>query len=327
MSEVLPWNGLTQEKARRVDKHGKHDFFWAVVDQEERKAMALLLPNDLEPILPLPRIRSLDLRYRSFGARDAFVVSLKDPEQTDLFLTLCRDLVGAGEVAETPLEALDRTIRRTLRWHHLLRGGASDRLSVEEQRGLIGELNFLSQLCESIGPAAAIEAWKGPEDAAKDFELHRLCVEVKARRGAARPQVQISSIDQLSDVEGAELVLLVADVDAAVRPEGQTLTDHVRVVNDIFTNASLSAYGRWESLLVAAGFDWEHDYSDRRWTVGKRRVFLVTDGFPRLPAPAPNGVLNIKYSIALDACSDFEIEGETFARMIEAPWNTISTET
>lgn len=324
MSESGPWSGLAFDEARRVDKRGRHDFFWAVVENDN-VALALALPEGTERILPLPRIRSLDIGYRKLGARDALIVGLRDPEQTDLFANLCLDIVSAGELGGTPDEALDRAVRRTLRWHHLLRGGSSDRLSVEEQRGLIGELQFLQLLCAQIGAEAAIEAWRGPEDGAKDFELHGMCVEVKARRGAARPHVQISSEDQLADVAGAEVFLLVHDVDAAVKPEGMTLTDHVQVVEDIYRYASMSAYGTWERLLASTGFNWEHDYSDRRWTVGKRSTFRVDEGFPRISAPVATGVLNVRYSVALDACAGFLIEDEAFLAELNKTQSAVDT--
>ncbi|MDW5377641.1 PD-(D/E)XK motif protein [Halomonas sp. HP20-15] len=323
MSEVHPWDGLGFDEARRVDKRGRHDFFWAVVEND-RVALALALPDGTERVLPLPKIKSLDIRYRKLGARDALLVALCDPEQVDLFANLCMDIVSAGEQGETPLDALDRTVRRTLRWHHLLRGGSSERLSIEEQRGLVGELQVLQLLCAEIGAEAAIEAWRGPEDGVKDFELYGMCMEVKARRGAARPQVQISSSDQLADVAGADVFLLVYDVDAAIKPEGMTLSDHVQVVEDTFRSATLDAYGTWERLLNASGFDWAHDYSDRRWSVGKRAAFRVEDGFPRIPSPVPMGVHNVKYAIAIDACATFTVEDDMLLAAIEKTQSAIN---
>ncbi|MCB8889464.1 PD-(D/E)XK motif protein [Vreelandella malpeensis] len=309
MSEVQPWNGLGVNEARRVDKCGRHDFFWAVVENDN-VALALALPEDAEKVLQLPKIKSLDISYRKLGERDALLVVLRDPEQADLFASLCKDIMSAGEQGETSSDALDRSVRRTLRWHHLLRGGSSERLSVDEQRGLLGELHVLQLLCAEIGTEAAIVAWRGPEGGAKDFELHGMCIEVKSRRGAARPQVQISSADQLADVASADVFLLVYDVDAAIKPEGMTLSDHVHEVELIFKSATLTAYDTWERLLAAAGFDWAHDYSDRRWTVGKRVTFLVEEGFPRIPTPLPMGVLNVKYSVALNACAEFKVEDD-----------------
>lgn len=304
-----PWEGLaaTAVDARRVDHSGRWDFFWWVSDRAE-PALVLRLDGDTEELHPLPRMRSLDTRYRDVSTGRALVVLLRDLEQTELFATLCRDVVKAGEGGRTGADALARAIRRTLRWHHLLRGGRVDLLTTEEQRGLVGELHLLSHLCEMIGPRAAIEAWKGPEGAVKDFELDGCLIEVKARRGAARPHIQISSEDQLADVEGARFFLRVYDVDAAVKPAGMTLTDHVRAVEETFRNADMAAYNLWESAISATGFDFDDDYSERRWSVGRRQDFEVRDGFPRIPVPLAAGVSSVRYSISLDACQPYLIE-------------------
>lgn len=304
-----PWDGLTSGAvdARRVDAAGQWDFFWWISDRSE-PAMILRLATGSAEIAPLPNMRSLDIRYRDVPGARALVILLRDPEQEELFATLCRDLVNAGEAAQTESDALARSIRRTLRWHHLLRGGRSGLLSVEEQRGLVGELHFLSHLCGLIGPRAAIESWKGPEGSAKDFEIDGCLVEVKARRGAARPHVQISSEDQLADVPGTRLFLNVYDVDAAIKPAGLNLTDHVRTAEEAFRNADMTAYGLWEAAIEAIGFNFEDDYSERRWTVGRVQHFEVAGAFPRIDVPVPTGVGSVRYSIALDACQPFLVE-------------------
>lgn len=314
-SESLPWLGMTFDQARRVDRNGKQDFFWAVV-QNNAPAVVLLLAPETEAIQPLPKIRSLDVRYGTVGSSNALLIVLREQEHMDLFATLCRDVVQAGEEATDNADALNRSLRRTLRWHHLLRGGGPGRLSVEEQRGLIGELTFLEILCEKATPRAAVESWKGPEGAAKDFELHQVCVEVKARRGAARPYVQISSEDQLSDVDGSQVFLRVQEVDAAVRPDGKTLTDYVTQADTLFKNADMDSYQLWENALSATGFEWEQDYSDRRWSVGRVSTFEVRAGFPRIPLPIPVGVVNIKYAVSLDACQEFAADEHDFDRII-----------
>jgi len=128
--------------------------------------------------------------------------------------------------------------------------------------------------------------------------------------------VTISSIDQLADVVGAELFLRICNVDAAVRPAGLTLTDHVRQVEDLFTGSDLDAYAIWETSISAAGFDWDHDYSDRRWSLGPTRTFVVGEGFPRLTPPIPAGVDKVTYTISIDAMSNFEIDDLAFLQKI-----------
>lgn len=312
-----PWVGLRPGAidARRVDPAGRHDFFW-IVSAEAEPGLLLRLASDAEESKPLPKMRNLDLAYRDIGPGRALVFLLKDSDQRELFANLCQDIVAAGESASANQEALQRSIRRTIRWHHLLRGGKTGALSIEEQRGLLGELHFLRRLIDLLGARAAIEAWKGPMGSSKDFELDGCLVEVKARRGAARPYVQISSEDQLSDVDGARLFLVVSAIDAAVKPDGLTLTDHVTAVDKIFAQADLEACAIWEESLGATGFDFEDDYSDRRWTIGRSWEFEVTSGFPRIVPPLINGVSAVRYSIGLDACDKHATSSELLDQAI-----------
>lgn len=312
-----PWSGLVAGgiDARRVDPSGRHDFFW-IVSAKSEPGLLLRLGDDTAQIKPLPQMRNLDLAYRMVAGGNSLVLLLKDEEQRELFGSLCQDIVVAGEQADDNHDALNRAIRRTLRWHHLLRGGKSGLLTLEEQRGLLGELQFLVRLIDLVGPRAAIEAWKGPLGSSKDFELDGCLVEVKARRGAAKPFVQISSEDQLSDVDGCRLFLLVSAIDAVVKPNGMTLTDHVKEVEARFAVAEPEAYSIWEEALIATGFNFEDDYSDRRWNVGKNLQFEVLTGFPRVANPPPHGVSSVRYSISLDACADFSLDAQAIDELV-----------
>lgn len=312
-----PWNALSPGAvdARRVDPDGRHDFFWIVSAKAEPGLLLRIAPGVVEP-KPLPKLRNLDLKLEGVAGGRALVLLLKDADQRELFCSLCLDIVRAGDPATDNAEALSRAVRRAMRWHHLLRGGRNDLLSIEEQRGLLGELQFLRRLVDLVGPFSAGEAWKGPSGSSKDFELDGCLVEVKARRGAAKPFVQISSEDQLSDVVGCCLHLVVSAVDAAIKPDGKTLTDHVLELEKLYAAAEPEAYRLWEQALIDAGFDFDDDYSDRRWTVGRTTEFAVTQDFPRITTPLKPGVSGVRYSIALDACASFQIEPEVLDELI-----------
>ena len=319
-----PWEGLGSGgvDARRVNPASPYDFFWVVSGKDE-PGLLLRLSADTAEIKPLPKLRSLDLAYRNVAGHKSLVLLLRDEEQRELFANLCKDIVKAGELGTDNRDALNRAIRRTMHWHHLLRGGKSGLLSLEEQRGLLGELQFLLHLIDLIGPRAAIEAWKGPFGASKDFELDGCLVEVKARRGAAKPFVQISSEDQLSDIDDCRLFLVVSAIDAVVKPNGLTLTDYVTEVEKLYAVADPEAYSLWEEAIMSTGFDFEDDYADRRWNIGKSLHFEVVDGFPRIANPPPLGVSAVRYSISLDACSNFSVEPDLVSRLIverNGPW-------
>lgn len=303
-----PWDKLGPDDARRVDGGGRYDFFWVVLEAG-MPALMLKLPSFPQPAPQLPRLKNLDASFRTAGEHSVFVLGLKERSQLGIFETLCRDVVTAGEAGDDFGDALSRTIKRTQRWHYLLRGGSERGLTVEEQRGLVGELAFLRELISSLGPEAAVEAWTGPTGSAKDFELIGSCVEVKTRRAAAKPHVVISSADQLADVPDSRVFLRVVNVASSTLPEGETLHDHVKQTARL-VEQSVNAVDAWEDAISAAGYDAGNDYGGRRWKLGEVATYEVGEGFPRIATPLPSGVSDVRYSISLDSCASFRLEGE-----------------
>lgn len=302
-----PWQNLENDEATRVNPAGRSDFFWVVLDGG-MPGLMLKLPCLPAPLPRLPKLKNLDVSFRSALGGSAFVLGLKERSQLEIFETLCRDVVDAGEVSADSDETLSRALQRARRWYHLLRGGKNNGLSVEEQQGLVGELAFLRELVSAFGPESAIEAWTGPTGSPKDFEFIGSCVEVKTRRLAAKRVVAISSEDQLADVEVSRLFLLVIDVASAAVPAGQSLHEHVRMTAELFEGAG-SAFVAWEETLHSTGYDTDNDYDDRRWLLSGATNYEVKDDFPRISTPLPHGVENVRYAIALDACEPFKLEG------------------
>lgn len=307
-----PWSGLEVGKtdARRVDARGKWHFFWTVMPRAD-VALVLRLGALPDTVPELPSLKSLDVRLQMLASGPVFFLRLKDGAQIELFETLCRDVVAAGEQGTTEADALRRAIRRTFRWHSLLRGGRSAVLSEEEQKGLIGELEILRLLVAAVGAEPALAAWMGPAGAPKDFELTKDCIEVKARRSAAQPFVRISNEHQLADVPGRRLWLAVVPVDGVPHPEGSTLTDVVEEIAAMLEQCAPSILYDWELRLTEAGYDADHDYSNWRWSASIPVLYAVVDGFPKVTAPVPVGVSDLTYSLALTACAPFVTDWAT----------------
>lgn len=303
-----PWQQLEPDEAKRVSSAGRFDFFWVVLEAG-MPGLMLRLPSPPQPLPRLPKLKNLVASFRPLAGGTAFVLGLKERSQIEIFETLCRDVVVAGEAGTDRDDALSRALQRTRRWYHLLRGGKPSGLSVEEQRGLVGELAFLRDLVSAFGQETAIEAWVGPTGSAKDFELIGSCVEVKARRVASKPIVAISSEDQLADVEGSCLCLRVVNVASAVLPEGQSLHDHVGMTAKMFEENG-TAFEAWEETLYSTGYDPENSYDERRWLLGTATDYEVADGFPRISSPLAAGLENVRYSIALEACEPFKLNCE-----------------
>lgn len=317
MLSDTPWKGLGQGvvDSRRVDHAGKWNFFWAIMPRED-PALALVLGAPPIPAPKLPKLRSLEAGFASLTGGPAFYLRLKDHAQLELFETLCRDVVDCAKQAMTEADALTRAIGRTCRWHHLLRGGRSDGLTEEEQKGLIGELTVLEWLAGVIGPRATITAWTGPMGSPKDFELHGHCIEVKARRTAAQPYIQISNEFQLADVDDHRLWLSVLAVDKVAEPFGNSLDFFVDRAASWFRGGDADLELLWEIAISATGYRVEDDYSEARWVVGDPAWHDVRDGFPRVELPLKAGVGSLKYAIALAACEPFKIESAAAGKAI-----------
>lgn len=304
-----PWSGLEAGKVdtRRASASARWNWFWAVMPRTDA-ALVLRLAELPTPTPDLPKLRNLEIRFQTLSDGPILYIRLKDNAQLELFETLCRDVIAAGELSETESEALRRAIRRTFRWHYLLRGGKQEILSEEAQKGLIGEIEVLKLLISDIGARAALAAWTGPSGAPKDFELKADCIEVKARRGASQPFVKISNEHQLADVPARRLWLAVITVDKAQPPHGKTLTEEVAEVTDLLERSEPSAIMDWDLLLADAGYDALHDYSAWRWIVSSPDFHAVAEGFPRIAAPVPLGLSGVTYTLGLSACTPFRAD-------------------
>ncbi|WP_229582912.1 PD-(D/E)XK motif protein [Paracoccus sp. S-4012] len=309
MPNDTPWSGLEAGKVdtRRVAASARWNWFWAVMPRADA-ALVLQLTELPEPAPELPSLRNLEIRFQTLPGGPILYIRLKDDAQRELFETLCRDVMAAGELAETEAEVLERAIGRTFRWHYLLRGGKPEVLSEEAQKGLIGEIEVLKLLIGTIGAKPALTAWTGPSGSPKDFELKADCIEVKARRGASQPFVKIANEHQLADVPDRRLWLAVLAVDQVQPPHGRTLTEYVSEVTGLLEQREPSAITDWDLHLADAGYDVLHDYSAWRWIVSAPDFHAVPEVFPRIAATVPLGVSSVSYALALSACTPFRAE-------------------
>jgi len=321
-----PWKDLTPPSAasainaRRVDENNPWGFFWARAT-DGKCLLVLQHGAESSPPKKLPSLKGVEMAVTDGDGQhnQMLVFRLLDSRQRDIFHQLWIDIVAAGAAARTESEAVELAVARTWRWHHLLRGGTGGRLSEDEQKGLIGELLVLERhLLPRLSHADSLAAWRGPLGAPKDFEVGRIGIEAKTRRGAATPHAVITSEHQL-DGEGCDLLFLHV-VDLSHAPEGTaqafTVSDSALRVRDRMSLDN-AVTDRYESLLAAAGFRWEDDYSDFKWVEGPSRIYSVTDGFPRVTAKEiATGVSNVRYSVSLVECERFVVEVKTLDEAI-----------
>ena len=319
--EDLPLpNSVAALSARRVDADLQWDFFWAR-DVDRRCLLVLNHSSDSSPSRRLPKLKEIDVSmvHHEDDKRQTLSLKLIESGHRDLFYRLCLDIIQATATANSEREAVQLALSRTWRWHHLLRGGGG-LLSPEEQKGLIGELLVLERyLLPQLPPVDSLSAWGGPHGNPKDFEIGRTAIEAKARRGAARPFITISSEYQL-DQEGVEALFLhIAELDQTPvdADTGFTLTDAADRVGQAMRVIDEGAVDLYDSLLTSAGFDWGDDYSSWRWIEGPSRIYGVNSDFPRITQQnLKTGVVDVRYSISLNECQSFLVNENVLVEAI-----------
>ena len=323
-----PWEEIdvspeaSQINARRIADAGSAAWglYWAV-DAQRHCLLILQLGSGRRQSQHLPRLRGLSVEASPTedGSGERVIIRLTDGEQREVFHRFCIDVVEATRVAKSADEASARFLARTWRWHRLLRSGQDGRLSEEEQKGLIGELRVIERcLLDVVDARDAVESWTGPLGTPKDFELGLVGIEAKAR-SPQRAEVRISSVDQLDSAGMSRLFLSVIEVGAALDDSSTavTVTDLATQVRSRIAALDMSAAIVFDERLAATGFDWEDDYSDRRWSIGDEVLYEVAHGFPRVtPSMVPAAVDDVRYTISMAGCEGFRVAQAALAEAI-----------
>lgn len=220
----------------------------------------------------------------------------------ELFATMVADVAGVldAEAAADGVRLLRVFIGRVRAWQEFMHKGAQN-LGPEEEIGLVGELIALSMIIDAGLPAAiACDAWLGPVDGLRDFEIGTGGIEVKCALSAVGFPARIGSLDQLDDT--ARQPLFVAGIRLRQVESGQSLPDFVEVLRDVARGDEEAERVLSERLAAAGYFDVHSSRYARRFVYVALRIVEVGPTFPRLTPPrVPAGIVRASYEIDLDS--------------------------
>lgn len=320
-----PWKDIslptgTGVSARRADPNHAYDFYWAR-SLDGRCLLVLEYDSSISIRDKRPKlgeIRIIEPLIRNEPAR--FVLELTRDENREIFRQLCTDIIESTRKCSDEKSALATMIRRTWRWHGMLKGGRDERLSPEKQKGLIGELRILElALLPRFSANDALVFWRGPERAPKDFSIGNISIEAKAKRGSARPFVRISSENQLDSdaLEALFLTITYVDESAPEIQESQTITDYVSHMAGIINSNDPGSLGYFESRLDEVGYNPEHDYSDSHWIIGTTRWYRIAESFPRIVhSQLPAAIDKVEYNLDIGCCDEWETDMGEFHALL-----------
>jgi hypothetical protein len=278
-------------------------------------AEALLLELGTESLAGIgayPHSAGFDVRSEVIAlgraGRTRLLLRLANPRFRDVFHALCDDVVQSLAASSEETEAVRSFVARLTRWQAFLRRHSPEGLSLEERRGLFGELLFLRDvLLPHMDGLAAVRSWKGWQSANHDFQLPAGSVEVKTTSANLPHAFHVSNVGQLDD--GATAALFVHLVQVSEEESGaSSLPELVASVRERLPDDGIASF---DDALVEFGYLDAHaeSHSLPRYTIRSRRYFVVEDGFPRLLGNmVPPGVEEVSYAVAIAACAPFERE-------------------
>lgn len=239
-------------------------------------------------------------------------IYLLDNDLEDIFSLFIQNILEEIEKSVTESEAIKTTLNVVSKWKKLFDKINFDGLSLEHQKGLIGELLFLNLLLDDEKTMAnAVNYWTSTEQdfQAKDFTLGSVGVEVKFT-ASKQPGIKVSNERQLDAENLSELFLILYSTEA-VKDNGISLNSIVQQTRQNITteeersvfNAKLQLYGY---------FDEDNEHYGRMYSLKRTFVFNVSSEFPKIiKGQLPLGIHDISYSIEISAVENFIVEPES----------------
>lgn len=194
------------------------------------------------------------------------------------FLRLCWDMIEA--TAESPSPQRD-LIARYLSWQKLLQYSSKEVMSFQRQKGLLGELMYLSDCLHQMPADKAVDAWTGSDGSDQDFVFEFTWTEVKSVALSA-DTVKISSMQQLEqEIPGC---LVVYTLEKSTEGEGRITLS--AIVEDIKTSLHDNpvVLDRFEMKLFKYGYRSQDigEYNKNHFRFVEKREYTVNDSFPKL---------------------------------------------
>lgn len=240
-----------------------------------------------------------------------FYIYLIDNDLKNIFSFFIQNILEEIENSVTESEAINKTLNVVSKWKKLFDKINFNGLSLEQQKGLIGELLFLNYLLSDPKThAIAVNAWTSAEleFQAKDFTLGSVGVEVKFT-ASKQPSIKISNERQL-DAENLRDLFLILYSTEAVKDNGISLNSIVEQTRQrISTEEERSVFN--SKLQMNGYFDEDKEHYGGMYSLKRTFVFDVTSDFPKIVKnQLPLGIYDASYSIEISAVENFIIEIE-----------------
>lgn len=236
-------------------------------------------------------------------------IYLLDNDLKDIFSLFIQNILEDIQKSVSENEALTTTLNVVSKWKKLFDKINFNGLSLEQQKGLIGELLFFNYaLNNDKSSGSVLNAWTGPEFEAKDFTFGSFGIEIKFT-SAKQARIKVSNERQL-DAENLSELFLVLYSTEQVKENGFSLNSLVEQTRlKISTEEERNVFNG--KLQLIGYYDDDRDYYVKMYSLKKTFAFVVPSEFPKIiKKHLPLGIYDASYSIEISAVESFIIEPE-----------------
>ena len=251
------------------------------------------------------RFKGVRIEVFDYNESKELNIYLIDNELKDIFSLFIENIIEEIIDATTENEAIVITSNIIQKWKKLFDKINRQGLTVEQQKGLLGELLFLNELINnSFNPDYLLNCWTGPDFEDKDFTLGSTCFEVKFTTSKL-PRIKITSERQL-DTANINNLFLVNFSAESIKENGISLNSIVSEIRDKISQSSATTKFFNERLESSGYFDDESENYNTEYGVKNRILYEVNDNFPKLTnSNLPSGIYNASYYIENSAIEEF----------------------
>ena len=242
-------------------------------------------------------------------------IYLLENDLKDIFSIFIQNILEDIIKSITENEALTITLNVISKWKKLFDRINFNGLTIEQQKGLMGELLFLNYLLKSNKTAASIlNAWTGADFEDKDFVFGSVGVEIKLT-SSKHPKIKVTSERQL-DAENLGKLFLILYTTEEVKENGFSLPSLIEQTRqNISTNEERIFFN--EKLLLLGYREDDREHYNKMYSLKKTFGFIVEADFPKIvKSQLPLGIYNTSYSIELSAVEKFILEPEKILQLI-----------
>lgn len=243
-------------------------------------------------------------------------IYLLDNHLKDIFSLFIHNILEDIAESVTENEAVTKTLNVISKWKKLFDKINFNGLSIEQQKGLIGELLFINHLLDLRKSSLSImNAWMGPDFEDKDFVFGATGIEIKLT-SSKYPKIKITNEGQLDAQNLNELFLILYTVED-VKENGFTLNSLIdQTQQKLSANIDELKFFN-ERLMLLGYFEDDKEHYNKMYSLKKTYTYSVSEKFPKIiKNQLPIGVYNTSYFIELSAVENFSVEIEEITQNI-----------